>query len=180
MRRPLGITAIGLALALGAGQVSGQTPVEFGVGGGASIPTGTTSDGLKTGWHGLALLQFKPASSPVAIRIDGSYNHLGFDGGGGKEKIIAGTLNAVYSFATAAESRFRPYLLAGGGVYNVKAEPDFGASLSDTKFGINAGAGFNFSASGVGFFLEARFNDILVSGADLHYVPITAGIHFGG
>jgi hypothetical protein len=167
-------------LALSAAPVSAQMPVEFGVGAGLSIPTGSTSNGLKTGWHGLALVRFKPASTPVGFQIDGSYNHLGFDGGGGKDKIIAGTANAVYEFATSAESQFHPYLIAGGGIYNIKDEPDFGTSLSSTKFGINVGAGFDFKSSGIGFFVEGRFHDVLVSGPDFHYIPITAGVRFGG
>ena len=172
--------AVCLGLSLSAAAVSAQTPVQFGAGGGLSIPTGSTSNGLKTGWHGLALVQFKPASSPVGFQIDGSYNQLGFDGGGGKEKVIAGTANAVYEFATSAESQFHPYLIGGGGHYNLKSAPDFGASFSDTKFGINVGAGFNFRSSGIGFFVEGRFHDILVSGSDFHYIPITAGVRFGG
>jgi len=180
MRRLFNTVGVCLGLSLGAAAVSAQTPVEFGVGGGLSVPTGTTSNGLKTGWHGLALVQFKPASSPVGFRIDGSYNQLGFDGGGGKDEVIAGTANAVYELATSAESQFHPYLIAGGGIYNVKGKPDFGVSVSSTKFGINAGAGFNFKSSGIGFFVEGRFHDILLSGPDFHYIPITAGIRFGG
>jgi outer membrane protein with beta-barrel domain len=172
--------AVCLGLGLSAAEASAQMPVQFGVGAGLSVPTGTTNDGLKTGWHGLALIQFKPASSPVGFQIDASYNHLGFDGGGGKDQVIAGTANAVYEFATSAESRFHPYLIGGGGIYNVKAKPDFGLSVSDTKFGINVGAGFNFKASGIGWFVEGRFHNILVSGPDFHYVPITAGVRFGG
>jgi opacity protein-like surface antigen len=172
--------ALSFGLALSAAAASAQTPMELGVGAGLSIPTGTTSNGLKTGWHGLALVQFKPASSPVGIRIEGSYNHLGFDGGGGKDQIVAGTANAVYEFATSAESQFHPYVVAGGGIYNVKAKPDFGASVSDTKFGVNVGAGFNFRSSGIGFFVEGRFHDILVSGPDFHFIPLTAGVRFGG
>lgn len=180
MRRLCNTIGVCLGLSLGAAAASAQMPVEFGVGGGLSVPTGTTSNGLKTGWHGLALVQFKPASSPVGFRIDGSYNQLGFDGGGGKEEVIAGTANAVYELATSAESRFHPYLIGGGGIYNVKSKPDFGVSLSDTKFGVNVGAGFNFKSSGIGFFVEGRFHDILLSGPDFHYIPITAGIRFGG
>jgi hypothetical protein len=180
MRSLSGTVAVCLGLGLSAVAASAQAPVEFGVGGGLSIPTGTTSNGLKTGWHGLALVQFKPASSPVGFRFDGSYTHLGFDGGGGKDKIIAGTANAVYEFATAAESQFHPYLIGGGGIYNVKDEPDFGTSVSSTKFGINVGAGFNFRSSGIGFFVEGRFHDILVSGSNFHFIPLTAGVRFGG
>jgi hypothetical protein len=32
----------------------------------------------------------------------------------------------------------------------------------------------------VGFFVEGRFHDIMVPGSDLHYIPITAGVRFGG
>jgi outer membrane protein with beta-barrel domain len=157
-----------------------QTPVEFGLGAGISIPSGTTSNGLKTGWHGTALVQFKPAASPVGFQVDGSYHQLGFDGGGGKDQILSGTANAVYTFSAAPETQFRPYLIGGGGVYNVKAKPDVGSSLSDTKFGINLGAGFNFRTSGIGLFVEGRFHNVFVTGSDFHYIPITAGVRFGG
>jgi hypothetical protein len=174
------VAAFALGMVLLAPAVSAQTPVEFGVGAGLSVPTGGTSDGLKTGWHGTALVQFKPVSSPVGFQVDGSYHHLGFDGGGGNDQIIDGTANVVYTFAVSTESRFRPYLIGGGGIYNIKAKPDVGASVSDTKFGINLGAGFNFKSSGVGLFVEGRFHDVLVSGSDFHFIPITAGVRFGG
>jgi opacity protein-like surface antigen len=174
------VAAGAIAVALLAPMAGAQTPVEFGLGAGISIPSGATSNGLKTGWHGTALVQFKPPASPVGFQVDGSYTQLGFDGGGGKDQIISGTANAVYTFSVAPETQFRPYLIGGGGVYNVKAKPDVGSSISDTKFGINVGAGFNFKTSGVGLFLEARFHNVFVSGSDFHYIPITAGVRFGG
>jgi hypothetical protein len=169
-----------IAVALLAPVAAAQTPVEFGVGAGVSIPSGATSNGLKTGWHGTALVQFKPAASPVGFQVDASYTQLGFDGGGGKDQIISGTGDAVYTFSVAPETQFRPYLIGGGGLYNVKAKPDVGFSSSDTKFGINVGAGFNFKTSGVGVFVEGRFHNVLVSGPDFHYIPITVGVRFGG
>jgi len=175
-----GFLSIGLSLSLGATALAAQTPVRFGLGGGVSIPSGSTSDGLKTGWHGMALVQFKPASSPVGFQIDGAYHQMKFDGGGGKDQIIDGTANVVYEFQTSEDSKFRPYLIGGGGVYNVKAKPDVGGSVSDTKFGINAGAGFNFGSASTSFFVEGRFHDVLVSGQDFHFIPITVGVRFGG
>jgi opacity protein-like surface antigen len=174
------VAAGAIAVALLASMAAAQTPVEFGLGAGISIPSGTTGNGLKTGWHGTALVQVKPAASPVGFQVDGSYHQLGFDGGGGKDQIISGTANAVYTFSVAPETRFRPYLIGGGGVYNVKAKPDVGSSISDTKFGINVGAGFNFMTSGVGLFVEGRFHNVFVTGSDFHYIPITAGVRFGG
>jgi outer membrane protein with beta-barrel domain len=174
------VAAGAISVALLRSMAGAQTPVEFGLGAGISIPSGATSDGLKTGWHGTALVQFKPAASPVGFQIDASYRQLGFDGGGGKDQIIDGTANAVYNFSVSDETQFRPYLIGGGGVYNVKAKPDAGASVSDTKFGINVGAGFNFRSSGVGFFVEGRFHNVFVEGSDFHFIPITAGVRFGG
>ena len=99
------VAAGAIAVALLAPMAGAQTPVEFGVGAGISIPSGATSDGLKSGWHGTALVQFKPAASPVGFQVDGSYTQLGFDGGGGKDQIISGTANAVY---TRSPSHPRP------------------------------------------------------------------------
>jgi hypothetical protein len=174
------VVAGAIALALLAPVAAAQTPVEFGVGAGISIPSGTTSNGLKTGWHATGLVQFKPPASPVGFQVDASYHRLGWDGGGGKDQIISGTANAVYTFSVAAETQFRPYLIGGGGLYNVKASADAGSSISETKFGINVGAGFNFKTSGVGLFVEGRFHNVFVPGSDFHYIPITVGVRFGG
>jgi hypothetical protein len=176
----IGVLSLGLSLSLGAATLNAQTAVQFGLGGGVSIPSGSTSDGLKTGWHGLALVRIKPATTPVGFQIDGAYHQMKFEGGGGKDQIIDGTANVVYEFATAETSNFKPYILGGGGVYNVKAKPDIGGSISDTKFGINAGAGFNFGAGSASLFVEGRFHNVFVEGSDFHFIPITVGVRFGG
>jgi outer membrane protein with beta-barrel domain len=175
-----GVLSICLGLALGTTALAAQAPVQFGLGGGASVPSGSTSDGLKTGWHGTALVEFKPVASPVGFRIDGNYNQLNFEGGGGKDRVIDGTANAVYGFRVSPETKFRPYLIGGGGIYNVKAKPDIGPSPSNTKFGINGGAGFNLGTSSTSFFVEGRFHNVFFSGPDFHFIPITAGVRFGG
>ena len=78
----------------------------------------------------------------------------------------------------------RPYLIGGGGVYNVKATGtnDVGTIVQGgvTKFGLNAGAGFDFKAGGAGLFIESRFHDVFTSGENLKFLPITLGIRFGG
>jgi hypothetical protein len=176
-----GTLALGLALSFGTREVRAQTPIQFGLGGGVTIPSGSTSNGLKTGWHGTALVQIMPASSPVGFQIDGSYRQLKFEGGGGKDQVIDGTANVVYAFQTSEGSRFKPYLIGGGGVYNIKGKPDVGASASETKFGVNAGAGFNFGAGSASLFVEGRFHNIFLSDVpDFHFIPITVGVRFGG
>lgn len=174
------LLAIGIAMVFGTGIVSAQMPIQVGLGGGVTVPTGSANNGLKTGWHGMGLIHFKPASTPVGLRIDGAYQELGFDGGDGKRQIIDGTGSVVYEFEVAPEMKFRPYLIGGGGVYNVKNKPDAGGSASFTKFGLNAGAGFNILVSGMGVFVEGRFHNVFVPGSDFHFIPITAGIRFGG
>ncbi|MGH7517138.1 MAG: outer membrane beta-barrel protein [Gemmatimonadales bacterium] len=183
----------GVVGAVAAGEASAQMPVSFGVGGGATIPLGSTSDfpggeGLSTGWHGMALVRFKPPASPVGFQIDGMYHRLGFSDelassiGDGKRQLINGTANLVFSFPVSAETRFRPYLIGGVGLYNSKNKLDSGVdSESETDFGFNAGAGFDVGFGGGTFFVEGRFHNVFVSDIDdTKFIPITAGIRFGG
>lgn len=158
---------------------------EFALGGGVGIPLGTFDDAVKTGWHGLAAVSFVPNGWPVGIQIDGQYQQYKFDGSTSlKDRLIMGTGNIVFKFKSSEESRVRPYLIGGGGVYNVKATGtnDLGTLVEGgvTKFGLNAGAGFDFKAGSVGLFLEGRFHDVFTSGENLKFIPITLGIRFGG
>jgi len=173
--------------AASASEVAGQVPVSFGVGGGISIPTGSTSDVLKTGWHGMALLRFKPAASPVGFQIDGMYHRLKFTDdfealvGPGKTQIINGSANIVFGFPVSEETRFRPYLIGGVGYYNFKNKFDDGTdSESESDFGFNAGAGFDVSFGGGTFFVEGRFHNILTDGTDTKLIPVSVGLRFGG
>ncbi len=183
----------GIVAAAAAGEVAGQVPVSFGVGGGVTIPLGSTSDfpggeGLSTGWHGMALVRFKPAASPVGFQIDGMYQRLGFSdeleaaAGAGKRQIINGTANVVFGFPVSEETRFRPYLIGGVGLYNQKNKFDVGGdSESETDFGVNAGAGFDIGFGGGTFFVEGRFHNVFVADFDdTKFIPITAGFRFGG
>jgi opacity protein-like surface antigen len=82
---------------------------------------------------------------------------------------------------------FHPYLIAGGGAYNVKLKAD-GATdnPSETKIGINAGAGFDYSVGSATVFIEGRFHNVFMGDAsdvgpkNLSFVPITIGVKFGG
>jgi opacity protein-like surface antigen len=182
-----GLVISGL-VALTAGQAAAQTPVSFGLGGGVTIPLGSTSDVLKTGWHGMALVRFKPAASPVGFQVDGMYQRLGFSDeteaaiGEGKAQVINGTANVVFSFPVSEETRFRPYLIGGVGIYSTKFKLDSGVdSDSESDFGFNAGAGFDVGFGGGTFFVEGRFHNVLVSDFDdTKFIPITVGLRFGG
>jgi hypothetical protein len=180
------VAALALSTALFASAAQAQTPVSFGLGGGATLPLGDFGDAAKTGFHGTGLVEFQPASLPVGIRLDGTYHRIGFSDlfedvvGEGNWQMITGTLNGVYTFTTAAESKFHPYIIAGGGVYNMKANTDVGDEDSETKFGINAGAGFNMGMGSASIFVEGRFHNVFTEGSSTNFVPITLGVRFGG
>jgi hypothetical protein len=158
---------------------------EFALGGGIGFPSGTFDDAAKIGWHGLAAISFVPNQWPVGIQIDGQYQQYKLDGfSDTKERFLMGTGNLVFKFKTSEESTVRPYIIGGAGLYNFKqtgsADPGQVLEGGTTKFGLNAGAGFDFKAGGAGLFIEGRFHDVFSSGSDLQFIPITVGIRFGG
>lgn len=183
-----GAAALGLALLLGAPAAHAQG-AQFSLGGGLGVPLGDFDDAANLGWHGLAAVSFVPTGWPVGIQIDGSYQQFSLDdsfGAGLKNRLIQGTGNVVFSFNTAPDANFRPYLIGGGGVYNTKItgadDPGnvIGTAGSETNFGINAGAGFNFGAGGASLFIEGRFHNVFTEGSNTQFIPITLGLRFGG
>ena len=143
---------------------------------------GISTTASKTGWHGFAAVRSCRPASRSGFQVDGTYSH--------QAKIlrrwrsfrsIDGTANVVYKFKTP-KSKFRPYLIGGGGVYNLKAKGnDVGPGRQlQTKFGINAGAGFDFGRAARRLFVEGRFHNVFISGSDFQFIPITVGVRFGG
>jgi hypothetical protein len=154
---------------------------ELSLGGGIGVPLGTYDDVVKIGWQGTAGVSFVPRSLPFGIQIDGNYAQFSDESVLDiKSQLIYGTANAVYQFQSSEHTRFRPYLIAGGGVYNSKATGTDAPDGSTTKVGVNLGAGFDFKAGGAGLFLEGRWHNVFLEGANLKFLPITLGIRFGG
>jgi hypothetical protein len=161
------------------------TGLEFGVGGGAAIPTSNDFDNaFKLGWMAQASVTVTPATIPVGFQIDGNFlrNKTEVTGLDVKNQIIAGTGNIVYKLKVSEETKFRPYIIAGGGVYNIdlKGNDVPVNTSSTTKFGVNGGAGFDFKAASIGVFVEGRFHDIFTDGPNTALVNVTGGIRFGG
>jgi hypothetical protein len=154
---------------------------EFSLGGGIGIPLGTFDDLVKVGWQGSAAVLFVPRNLGVGIRVDGNYAQFSDESSLDiKNQLIYGTANAVYRFRSSEDSRFKPYLIGGGGVYNSKATGDDALDGSSTEFGINLGAGFEFEAGGTGLFIEGRWHNLFLEGDNLKFFPLTLGITFGG
>jgi len=197
-------TVIAAAAALGipAAVSNAQTPnpVGFGVLVGATIPVGSFSDGSSTGWHAGGLLEWNSPALPVGFRGDVVYHQLGgkdFTSGNttvtSKAKMIAGTANVVWMFPMDnGASMVRPYLIGGVGIYHVTFEGTCTgtcisintSSDSETKFGLNGGAGAQFDLSGFSTFVEARYHTIRTScetgggTCSSNMVPISVGIIF--
>ena len=196
MKRILtGAAVLGFSLVasgkIAAQEVVSRSPIQFGVMGGVSFPTGDFNDLLGTGWNAGALLNFGFANSPVALRVDGSWNQFNFKDVSNSPhfRVLDATADAVFSFGTKSPAQF--YVLGGAGVYNFKVTGndnnfDF-SSGSQTKFGLNGGVGVKFTAGPVAPFVEARyhyvfsgdsFNNTNGNNPKFQMIPISVGLTF--
>ncbi len=176
--------------------IASASPVEIGFGGGVSVPVSDTKDVLKSGWHGTGIVNLNMPMLPFGLSGSFSYHHFALDhpsgtlGMGGSGRILAGLANAT--FAIPIPGPIKPYLTAGIGAFNVKANPDSTttpatAIKSTTKFGIDGGAGVKISIPGtrVHAFVEGKFENIytdqglngsVVNNLKTQIVPVTFGI----
>ncbi len=154
----------------------------FGVGGGLTSPLSDFKDQDKTGWHGLARVDLSIPLSPVAVRVDGMYaqtSHQATYSSDGNTKLIGGLASVVWKVPVPAPM-VKPYVLAGGGVYNVKTTaPSLSLDTAVTKFAYAFGAGVNLGAGPLHLFVEGRYVSIQTEGKAIKFVPVTAGVMFG-
>ena len=151
-----------------------QRRATLGVAAGATIPVGDLGDATSTGFHVLGTLAISgTASSPLGFRVDGMYNDLSGKNSGPDVKVWTVNGNLVYAFPGGMTAT--PYLIAGAGWYNSKAE---GADESTSDIGINAGIGARFALSGFSTFAEVRFHNIFSDPNSAQIIPLTFGILF--
>ena len=173
----------------------------YGFGAGLTIPTGFfhndgTGDGFNSGWEGMGLLEFKLPKTAIGVRFEGSYSQnsandqlkaeLSAAVGSPTDatvKILGGSVDLTYAFRSSSPAK--AYLLAGIGMYNFKLAVSSGNTTVDTsktKFTWNGGAGLSYRLGGAALFLEARYFDMSApfGGSDIKFVPIIAGVRFGG
>jgi len=183
-----------LPFLLAAGVASAQLPVkpfQIGFGGGASIPVSDAKDAFKKGWHGSGIVRLNIPMMPFGLQGNFSYHHFTLDkqnvGFGGSGRILSGIADARFSLPIPGP--IKPYLLAGVGTYNIKADPDSAgfSSESTTKFGINGGGGVNISIPGLPIhaFLEGKVENIytdqglntaVTQDFKTQIIPVTFGI----
>lgn len=184
--------------AFGAASLEAQSRLDSGgarflIGGGPTLGLGDFGDAFPNGPHGLAAFGFQPVGFPVGLRVEGMYHRLTgddelLDFTDLDTRILSGTVNAVVNFTTSPVSPIRPYLIAGGGLYNTRSVGDDApdGAGSETDFGINGGAGLDYRiGQNVGLFLEGRYHlifteeDEIVGSSNTSIVPISLGVRIG-
>jgi opacity protein-like surface antigen len=150
-----------------------QAPtVHFGVAAGAAIPVSDLSNTHSTGFNGTVTVGLNPTMIPLGIRIDGAYNQFGGKNAIPSVHFTSVTGNLVYKIP---QQSFSPYAIGGAGWYNAGSS---GGGSSTNNFGWNLGGGISMALSGFDTFLEARYNQVQVTGGSLKFVPITFGVMF--
>jgi hypothetical protein len=89
---------------------------------------------------------------------------------------MAAIANMVFTFPGTSA---KVYTLAGGGLYNSKA--DTAGAKSQSNFGVSAGLGVTFGFGPFATFLESRYHSIsrnVAKGGVYQFVPITFGVMF--
>jgi hypothetical protein len=168
-----------LAVAVLAGTLVAAAPasaqlrtVQFGVSGGPAFPVGHLADDVNTGWHAQGSLSFAPIMLPVGIRADILYVSFPEAEDDSRASTLSGNVNAVIGLGGIG---FRPYVIAGLGVYNSRGEDIDGET---TEVGVNAGGGIEFGLAGLSAFLEARYHHGFDAGEHVRFVPVSIGIRF--
>lgn len=160
--------------------------VRFGVGGGLTAPIDDYKDVDKTGWHAVVRADVAIPLSPVGVRVDGLYSRtthkdINSQPVDGNTKVIGGLASLVWKIPTAVPL-VKPYVLAGGGICNVKqtfpSSPG-SSEVSETKFTWGAGLGASIGVGPVHAFVEGRYLSVQLSGTPAKFVPVTAGVTFG-
>ena len=79
-----------------------------------------------------------------------------------------------------------PYIIAGLGAYDLKTDGGgtSSGSHSDTRFGINGGAGLSMRFGPIGAYIQGRVDNVYtsdkgaISAKSIQVIPVTAGIEF--
>ena len=157
-----------------------QAMAMLGLSAGAAVPMGKLADTHSTGFNTMLSLGFGGAEEiPVSLRFDGAYTKFnGSTTTAGATvpglRIFSGGVNAIISMPGGEV--VHPYILGGGGVFNLKSTAA-GANAS-TDFGLTGGVGIGLDLSGFNTFAEARIHHIFTANGATRYAPIVFGILF--
>jgi opacity protein-like surface antigen len=156
-----------------------QAIAMLGLSAGAAVPMGKLSDTHTTGFNAMLSLGFGGGEEiPVSLRFDGAYTKFNGSTTNGTTvngiRIWSGNVNAIVS--VPGGEVIRPYVLGGGGVFNMKSSA--ANSSSSTDFGLTGGVGVGLDLSGFNTFAEARIHHIFTANGATRFAPIVFGILF--
>lgn len=156
-----------------------QAIAMLGISAGAAVPMGKLSDTHSTGFNTMLSLGFGGGEEiPVSLRFDGAYTKFNGNTTNGTTassiRIWSGGVNAIVS--VPGGEVIRPYILGGGGVFNMKSSAT--GATSSTDFGVTGGVGVGLDLSGFNTFAEARIHHIFTANGATRYAPIVFGILF--
>ena len=161
--------------------------VTAGVGGGMSVPVSNAGDAFKNGFNLQGFARLNVPKLPVMPRFDLNFSRFDLDdtqiGVPGTSQIIAGLANLQLSVLPLGP--VRPYVIAGLGAYNLnmKTEGTSPTSFSDTRFGINGGAGVALQFGKINGYVEGRVDNVytekgMIDSQQIQVVPVTFGLTF--
>jgi opacity protein-like surface antigen len=191
----------------------------FGLGAGGSLPVQDFADLVDTGWEVQGTLGWQAPNSPWGVRLDLAYDRFlgqSFDTGGNLtcgltntdddrcddaavwSAMLDGTLN--FPIGQNILTKWRPeiYFMGGVGIHHFSDQEDLGGTADDdveasnTRFGVNGGAGVSIGIGRADLFFETRYNyvkrDEVESAGQTgetdtfaaSYIPVIVGFRFSG
>jgi hypothetical protein len=186
------LLAIGVVLATtaaaspAAGQLGAQRLVRFGFGGGVSVPVSDAGDALKSGINGQAFVLVNAGGIPLRFNL--GYQKFDFEealaaGAEGESTILSGLAGLSFDLV---QGPVVPYVTAGLGVFSLKDEITGGTldtSTTQTKFGVDGGAGLRLRLGRLEAFAEGRVQNIwteagAIDASSIKTIPVTFGVLF--
>jgi opacity protein-like surface antigen len=183
--------ALGLALCAAALPLSAQGRlVQVGFGGGMSVPTSNAKEAFENGIHGRGFVLVDLPGLP-SLRFDLSATKFDWKeaiAGGptttGESQVLGGLANISINLL---KGPIRPYVMAGLGAFHIRnelqssGEPD--ETSSQTRFGIDGGAGLAIKIMRLEMFVEGRIQNVytergVIDTKSIQTIPVTFGIIF--
>lgn len=176
----------------GMGLISGRKPlVQVGFGGGMSVPTSNAKEAFENGVHGRGFMLLNLPGLPSfrfdlsATKFDWKEALPGAPATMTGESLVLGGLGNIS--INLLKGPIRPYVMAGVGAFHIRnelqtsGEPD--ESSSQTRFGIDGGAGLAIKIKRLEMFVEGRVQNVytergVIDTKSIQTVPVTFGIIF--
>ena len=144
-----------------------QLPLQLSFNAGLAMPVSDEADFYDQGWHVGAALKV----ILIPLQLEGSLDRFSPIGAGDHLTVLSAALTLPISI-TPPLSPVGVYFVAGGGLYNFRAE------TKTTDVGITGGAGVRINVPFLKPFAEARGVAIFADENKFTYVTLTVGLRF--